>query len=264
MTTNSLNQLNIELNKIEKKDPNIQITRSLGSTIEFLDVLVTNDHGQLKTSVFHKPAAEPYLLPYLSEHPRHIHRNTIRGALFRAVRLCSHVEDFDQERLKIELKLLLNGYPLKFITDHFKQFFKQHNALLILEQPNQMIYQILHKKLLAQLSRRERQTNEELISNNNNNTLQKQQNQSKLTVHFTFETGPMLQFKRELRCLWEKYYIYKGSRMNNVRLQIGTRSNKSLCQLLVKKKTPKSMLTDVTLRETTTTTITTITNTTSH
>jgi len=260
MTTNSLNQLNIELNKIEKKDPNIQITRSLGSTIEFLDVLVTNDHGQLKTSVFHKPAAEPYLLPYLSEHPRHIHRNTIRGALFRAVRLCSHVEDFDQERLQIELRLLLNGYPLKFITYHFKQFFEQHNAMSILDEPNQMIYQIFHKKLLTQLSRHEKQTNGELISNNNNNTLQKQQqNQSKLTVHFTFETGPMLQFKHELRCLWEKYYIYKGSRMNNVRLEIGTRSNKSLCQLLVKKKPPKSMLTDVTLGQTAT-----IANTTSN
>ncbi len=70
----------------------------------------------------------------------------------------------------------------------------------------------------------------------------------------------MLQFKRELHRLWEKYYIYNGSRMNNVRLQIGTRTNKSLCQLLVKKKPPKSMLIDVTLRETATTTITNRTN----
>jgi hypothetical protein len=176
MTTNSLNQLNILLNRMEKKDENIRITRSFGSTIEYLDVLVNNDHGQLKTSVFHKPAAEPYLLPYLSDHPRHIHCNTIKGALFRAIRLCSHVEDFDQERLHIELKLLLNGYPLKFVTYQFKRFFEQYNALSILEQPNDMIYQVLHKKLLAQLSRRERQKNE-LISNDNTNSLQQQQNQ---------------------------------------------------------------------------------------
>jgi hypothetical protein len=239
---------------MEKKDANIRITRSLGSTIEYLDVLVSNNYGQLKTSVFHKPAAEPYLLPYLSEHPRHTHCNTIKGALLRAIRLCSHVEDFDQERLHIELKLLLNGYPLKFITYKFKRFFEKHNAyMLILEQPNELIYQALHKKLLNQLSRRQRQYNE-LISNENN-ILQKppqQQNQSKysneskIIVHFTFESGPMLQFKRELRSLWEKYYIYPGSRMNNVRLQIGTRSNKSLCQLLVKKKPPKNMLTNIT------------------
>jgi hypothetical protein len=250
---------------MEKKDENIRITRSFGSTIEFLDVLINNDHGQLKTSVYHKPAAEPYLLPYVSEHPRHIHCNTIKGALLRAIRLCSNVDDFDEERLQIELKLLLNGYPLKFVTYQFKRFFEQHNAyILILEQPNEMIYQTLRKKLLAQLSRRQRQYNE-LISNDNNIL---QQQQSKITVHFTFESGPMLQFKRELRRLWEKYYIYPGSRMNNVRLQIGTRSNKSLCILLVKKKPPKSMLTDVTLRETTPAppppTTTTITNTTSN
>jgi hypothetical protein len=244
---------------MEKKDENIRITRSFGSTIEYLDVLVSNNHGQLMTSVFHKPAAEPYLLPYLSEHPRHVHCNTIKGALLRAIRLCSHVEDFDQERLHIELKLLLNGYPLKFITYQFKRFFEQHNAyMLISEEPNEMIYQALHKKLLTQLSRRQRQYIE-LISNENNILQPQQQNQSKITVHFTFESGPMLQFKRELRRLWEKYYIYPGSRMNNVRLQIGTRSNKSLCQLLVKKKPPKNMLTNITSTATTT-----ITNTTSN
>ncbi len=42
--------------------------------------------------------------------------------------------------------------------------------------------------------------------------------------------------------------------MNNVRLQIGTRSNKSLCQLFVKKKPSKTMLTNVTLNADTTNT----------
>ena len=259
MTTNSLNQLNILLNRMEKKDENIRITRSVGLNIEFLDVSIKNEHGQLMTSVFHKPAAEPYLLPYLSEHPRHIHCNTIKGALFRAIRLCSHVEDFDHERLQIELKLLLNGYPLKFVTYQFKRFFEQHNAIVILEQPNDMIYQALHKTLLAQLSRRERQKNE--LMANDNNILQRQhlQNQSKMTVHFTFQSGPMLQFKQELRCLWEKFYVYDGSRIKNVHLQIATRSNKSLCQLLVKKKPPRNMLTNIA-----STVTTTITNTTSN
>jgi len=110
----------------------------------------------LTLTLFHKPAVKPYLLPYLSEHPRHIHCNTIKGALFRAIRLCSRIEEFDHERLHIELKLLLNGYPLKFITYHFKKFFQQHNAILILEPPSDMSYQLLHKKLLAQLSQRAR------------------------------------------------------------------------------------------------------------
>ncbi len=73
--------------------------------------------------MFHKPAAEPYIVPFLSDHPRHVHRNTIKGALFRAVRLCSDVDDFDKEQLKIELMLLLNGYPLELVSYYFKQFF---------------------------------------------------------------------------------------------------------------------------------------------
>ena len=261
MTTNSFDELNILLNQMETKDENIRITRSVGSTIEFLDVFICNDQGQLKTSVFHKPAAEPYLLPFSSEHPRHTHSNTIKGALLRAIRLCSNVEDFDSERLQIELKLLLNGYPLRYVTYQFKKFFEQHNAYaLISEQPSEMIYQMLHKKLLHQLSRRQKQYNEFLLNDNTNVPQQQQQqrNQSTITVHFTFESGPMLKFKRELRRLWEKFYIYPGSPMNNVRLQIGTRSNKSLCQLLVKKKPPKSMLTNMT--STITTTITNTSN----
>jgi hypothetical protein len=116
MTTNlTLEQINLLLDRANNKDENIRISRSIGSTVEFLDVCVDNNQGKLKTTVFHKPAAEPYIVPFLSDHPRHIHRNTIKGALFRAVRLCSNVEDFDKERLNIELTLLLNGYPPKFI-----------------------------------------------------------------------------------------------------------------------------------------------------
>ena len=157
MTTNSLDELNILLNRMEKKDENIRITRSTGTIIEFLDVLINNDHDHLKTSVFHKPAAEPYLLLYSSENSRHIHCNTINGALLRAVRLCSNVKHFDHERLDLELKLLLNGYPLKFVSNQFKRFFEQHNASgLISEHSNELIYQELHQKLFAQLSRREK------------------------------------------------------------------------------------------------------------
>jgi hypothetical protein len=60
----------------------------------------------------------------------------------------------------------------------------------------------------------------------------------------------MSKFQQELRLLWKKYYIYQGSPMIHVRLQIGTRSNKSLCQLLVKKKPPKHVLTNMAIIDT--------------
>lgn len=233
MTTNCWNQMKIQLSRAEKKDPNIGITISMGTTIEYLDVTAMNDQGNLKTSVYHKPAAEPYILPFLSEHPRHIHSNTIKGALFRAARLCSTVEDFDDERRRIEMTLLLNGYPVKFIRYHFKKFFHTNDTLVLLEELNHRIYQSLDEKLLNQPSRRERDLQK-------NTTHRKQ-----ITVNFTFENGPMLQFPKELRRLWKQYYIYKGSPLNAVSLNIRPRTNQSLCQLLVKKNPSKKILQNI-------------------
>jgi hypothetical protein len=33
-------------------------------------------------------------------------------------------------------------------------------------------------------------------------------NKKEIRLHFTFESGSMLHFKRELHCLRKKYYIY--------------------------------------------------------
>ena len=250
MTTNSLDEINTLLNRMERSDENIQINRSLGSTVEFLGVRVSNNQGQLETSVFHRPEVQPYIVPFSSDHPRHIHRNIIRSALFRAVRLCSKVEDFDHERLNIELKLLLNGYPPRFIAYHIRQFFQQSNALSLMDQLDTDIYRELHQKLLYQLTRRERQQRrqefifeqEQRSSERNQSSTQLDGNRKNIRVHFHYESGPMLNFKSQLRRLWKKYYIYDGSPINNVKLTIATQINKSLSQLFIKNKPPKSML----------------------
>ncbi len=251
MTTNlSLDQINRLLDTANNKDPNIHITRSIGSVVEFLDVSVQNNQGQLKTTVFHKPAAEPYIVPFLSDHPRRIHRNVIRGALFRAVRLCSDAQDFDRERLNTELTLLLNGYPPRFVSYHFKRFFEQNNAISLMEQLDNDMYMELHHKLIHQPTRRERvQQQKDMLHDQyqsySSEEIQQQQqacNKKEICVPFTFESGPMLDFQYELRLLWKKYYLYHGSPMTDVTLTIVTRINKSLGQLLIQKKPPKSML----------------------
>ena len=63
MTTNlSLNQISQLLHETNNKDPNIRITPSIGTHVQFLDVDVNNNQGQLKTTVFHKPAADQHFL----------------------------------------------------------------------------------------------------------------------------------------------------------------------------------------------------------
>jgi hypothetical protein len=158
MTTNqTIEEINIELEKAQNKDINIKIASTIGTLVHFLDVTITNENGQLRTSIFHKPTAEPYILPYTSDHPHHIHRNIPYAALLRAARLCSHINDFNTERIRIDISLLLNVYPPYFITKQFNRFFHLNNALPVLNQLNQEVYHRLHQTLLHQPTRREKQ-----------------------------------------------------------------------------------------------------------
>ena len=93
---------------------NIKLTEGVGKCVNFLDVCITNTNGTLSTSVYHKEAAEPYVIPFKSDHVRHTFRNIIRGVLVRAMRYSSTLEIFDKERRYIRLMLLYNGYVSLF------------------------------------------------------------------------------------------------------------------------------------------------------
>jgi len=90
-------------------DPNIKFDYKISRSLPFLDVFLTNKNGILSTSVYHKPAAEPYVIPFLSDHPRHVFNNIIQTFLTRAIRYSSTFEAFNFERRSIELMFLYNG-----------------------------------------------------------------------------------------------------------------------------------------------------------
>jgi hypothetical protein len=92
--------------------PNIKLTYTIGESVPFLDLHLTNQNGILQSSVYHKPAAQPTVLSFLSDHPRHVFRNVIQTALLRAVRYSSTFKAFNIERGQIRLKLLYNGSVL--------------------------------------------------------------------------------------------------------------------------------------------------------
>ncbi len=56
-----------------------------------------------------REAAEPYVLPFKSDHPRYVFKNVIDVALTRAVRYSSTLSAFHKERRSIKLMLLYNG-----------------------------------------------------------------------------------------------------------------------------------------------------------
>ena len=65
--------------------PNIKLDYKISKSLPFLDVLLTNNNGILSTSVYHKPACEPYVTPFTSDHPRHVFTNIIKNSLTRAI-----------------------------------------------------------------------------------------------------------------------------------------------------------------------------------
>ena len=104
-----LDMINQMLDEANQSHPNIKLVRQLGTSISFLDVHIKNQNGTLVTSVYHKEAAEPYIVPFKSDHPRHVFNNIIDVALTRAIRYSSTLSAFDEERRFIKLKLLYNG-----------------------------------------------------------------------------------------------------------------------------------------------------------
>ena len=93
-----------------RRHPNIKLTYEIHSMISFLDVSIEKKDDHLITSVYHKSASEPYVVPFRSDHPRHVFANIIRGALLRAVRYSSTLQQFCQEKRAIQLMLLYNGF----------------------------------------------------------------------------------------------------------------------------------------------------------
>jgi len=105
-SVDTINQMLDEANQLHS---NIKLTHQLGKSVTFLDVFVENNNGTLVTSVYHKEASEPYVVPFKSDHPRHIFKNIIDTALMRALRYSSTLSIFNQERRSLKLMLLYNG-----------------------------------------------------------------------------------------------------------------------------------------------------------
>jgi len=245
MTTKlSIDEIKNKLEEIGNKDINIKINYKIDSTIDFLDVAITNDNGHLITTIFHKPAAEPYILPYTSDHPRHVHRNIPYGALLRAARLCSNVHDFNLERIRIDMSLLLNNYSPKFISAHFHRFFQVNNAISVLKELDEDVYQRLHQNLLYQPTRRENN-----LKDMTKDPVQfpvvlqtKTWNRTVMYPRYTFESGPISGFPTAFYKWWHKYYTYSGSPLNRIQVQLVANTNRTLENFFIYKKPPRELL----------------------
>ena len=246
MTTNqTLEEIQIELDKARNRDINIQVDLTISTSVNFLDVTVTNEEGHLRTSVYHKPTTEPYILPYTSDHPRHIHRNIPYAALLRAARICSHVDDFNSERLRVDMSLLLNNYPPSYIIKQFHRFFTRNDALPVLDRLDAEVYQRLHSKSLLQPTRREKIL-EKMMRDpvKAPETLQtKIWNHKILCPRYLFDSALTTSFPRAFKLWWRKHYGLAGSLLDDVRVLMSAKTNRTLEHFLIHKKPSREFLT---------------------
>jgi hypothetical protein len=117
-----LEKTNQMLDEANSSHPNIKLVHQIGTSVSFLDLFIENQNGILKTSVFHKQAAEPYIVPFKSDHPRQIFKNVIDAVLKRAVRYSSTLTAFQAEHRSIKLMLLYNGYMFLFHPKYDRLF----------------------------------------------------------------------------------------------------------------------------------------------
>ncbi|XP_069495412.1 uncharacterized protein [Ambystoma mexicanum] len=123
-------------------DPNIKFTmESSNIQIPFLDLIIKDDFGKLKCSLFRKTTARNTLLHYSSNHPRHIRDNLPYGQFLRIRRNCSELFDYYEQADKLSSRLRDRGYPKRLITQAYKRarFTDRDNLLTPKQNSNSVL-----------------------------------------------------------------------------------------------------------------------------
>ena len=128
--------------------------------------------------------------------------------------------------------LLLNGYPLQFVSFHMRKFLQRNNASMLLQELESTLCDALHLRLICQPTRRERMLQHETRQVDYHEPLNRQQ----ISTSLTFERANMMVLKDELSKSWIQHYQYPGSPMNGIYLRIHMKPHMTLNKLLIRKK----------------------------
>ncbi|CAM4912770.1 unnamed protein product [Rotaria socialis] len=238
--------------------PNIKLEYKIGKSLPFLDILLTNINGTLSTSVYHKPAAEPYVVPFISDHPRHVFENIVQTSLRRAIKYSSTFQSFNDERRYIKSTFLYNGYPSSFIDKIFRKFLSGYissrSFLPFLDNEDQFLH--MRIALSGQPRRQQSQVEmriETLTTNNEHliEELDKKQEftiqekkkpnefENKLIIHYTHEKRFNTR-KRDLHRIFQE--TFANTQIIETKLIVGNRNQKSTMRELIRKRPRQTIL----------------------
>ncbi|CAF3636257.1 unnamed protein product [Rotaria socialis] len=206
-----------EVDRWNQFDPNIQLSANIGSSINFLDLHIENQDGQLYTTVYQKPSYEPYYLPFNSVHPLHMKKNIIFTMLLRAIRYCSTFQTYLNDREKLRMALLLNKYPNAFIDEQFNNMLLKFG----IDQPlNFTNYKSYRQNIIDSPIKGKVPINYEKT----------------MFIHFTY-CSSMKTFPFKFHILWNKYF--EESPINELLPVLGTRNVQNLQRRLTHTRSGK-------------------------
>ena len=123
--------------------------------------------------------------------------NWIRSALVRAVCLCSSVDDFNQQRIYIELSCLVNGYSYMFVESRVAHFYSCFHAETMRYSMDQTMYDKFRRQCFDFIDIHRTLSKKLQQSNDTGNMIH---------LNYLYEYGARCQFNKEFHKLWNRYF----------------------------------------------------------
>ena len=111
----------------------------------------------------------------------------------RAGLYCTTLEDFNDERIQIELTFLANGYSFDFIEYHIQQFFRLINPNKPEIHLNRFTYNSLRTNLFQYIDQQQRDIEQQQRLEKNCPSIQ---------LYYLFDWGSRWKFNEEFYKLW--------------------------------------------------------------
>ena len=123
------NPVNMVLNAANSVNPHIQFTSEMPSEqgLPYLDTLVSvsQETKLFRTTLYVKPIASGYVMPFASHVPKGRKRATVRTEFMRARQVSSDEDSYQTSRKIIWNKFVANGYP-KYLIAQEERNAQQH------------------------------------------------------------------------------------------------------------------------------------------
>lgn len=128
------------LQVVTQKYPHVILETSIGFYVNYLHASISNQNGRLFMDMYHDPNVTAYTLPYVRGHTRVQYSNWFRTALIRAVCTCASIEDFNRERVRLEVTYLASGYSYRFVESHLAHLYTYFRVNTLRYDYNPTVY----------------------------------------------------------------------------------------------------------------------------